>query len=1029
MGKVGGALFPAAMAAFGVATGGVGFLGLTGMSAAFASFGTTLVLNMAASALAPKPKAPNFNLPNFASAGRTEMVRQAISSRKLVYGETRVSGSLVFCHVTESNKFLHMVVAIASHEIDSFVQVYMNNEPLQIGLDGNFTSTAVGGYRGEHIRVATHTGADDQAADANLVSAINDSNIWSSSHQLKGIAYAYIRLKHDINFFPTGIPNFSFLVRGKKVYDPRDGSNAFSSNPALCIRDFLTDSDFGLGAEFSEIDDTVVTSSANECDEDVTLTSTTDRSIGRLEGSLIGDMVGAGDFRLAEGLGAAFDGRKELNAPYAYKTVGSGTATGTVGKSWGRTRVVTGYEVTATESRGFVNSGASFTIKLQGSDNGTSWSDLHTSTQSQVGGVETITNRNLGISTGYKYHRLEIASPTATVRVGELQFFETGGTENRYELHGIVDTADKPNEILAQMLTSLAGRIVYSGGKFKILAGAYSSPSITLTNDDLRAPIQIHPKVSRRETANAIRGVFVNPQESYQPTDYAPVQQSTINDNNERVIRQIDLQFTQSHSAAQRIATIELKRARQQMTVNLPCKLTAFQIEVGDTIQLTNSRLGFSSKTFEVIDWTFAITEEGEGIGLGVDLVCRETESAVYDWTPTTDETLYTTSQPSALPSGLFVQAPTGLEVTETIYSTRDGAGVKTRADLSWIASADQFVNSYTIDYKLTTASTYTHAGNVKPDITNFSIFDLAPALYDFRVRPVNTLGVVGESASIQQELFGLSATPSALTNLSIEIPSIGVALLRWDRSTDLDVKIGGRIIVRHSNASSGASWAASVLLDDAVSGNATSVVLPLKAGTYLLKAVDSSGNLSALASISPSGDLSQFAFTGVATVNEHTAFAGTHTGTYAESNTLKLDGESLLDSITDFDAIDDLDLAGGVDDTGTYSFASTTDIGSVQTVRLTSTIAATIVNTLDNFDERAGNIDTWEDYDGSAASGNVEVYEKHSDDDSSYSDFARFDRTTVSGRYFQFKAVLTSSDVAYQPQVTQLTVTIDKAA
>jgi len=117
------------------------------------------------------------------------------------------------------------------------------------------------------------------------------------------------------------------------------------------------------------------------------------------------------------------------------------------------------------------------------------------------------------------------------------------------------------------------------------------------------------------------------------------------------------------------------------------------------------------------------------------------------------------------------------------------------------------------------------------------------------------------------------------------------------------------------------------------------------------------------------------------------------------------------------------------VDDTGTYAFASTTNIGSVQTVRLTSTIAATIVNTLDNFDERAGNIDTWEDYDGSAASGNVEVYEKHSDDDSSYSDFARFDRTTVSGRYFQFKAVLTSSDVAYQPQVTQLTVTIDKAA
>ena len=88
------------------------------------------------------------------------------------------------------------------------------------------------------------------------------------------------------------------------------------------------------------------------------------------------------------------------------------------------------------------------------------------------------------------------------------------------------------------------------------------------------------------------------------------------------------------------------------------------------------------------------------------------------------------------------------------------------------------------------------------------------------------------------------------------------------------------------------------------------------------------------------------------------------------------------------------------------------------------------IDNILDLIDDRVANIDTWEDFDGSdAAPANVETFEKHSDDNVTYTDFARFDRTTVSGRYFQFKTVLTSSDTAYQPQVSALSVTIDKAA
>ena len=1014
------------------------FLGATGWSGVALAAASSMVLSYASSALAPKPRIPTLSLPNFAQEGRTTMIRQAAASRRLVFAETRVSGPILFSHVTgNSNEFMHLIVALASHEIDSVAQVYMNGEPLQIGLDQAQHASetyAVGGYRATKIMVRAYLGTDEQAADSDLISAVNDSSIWSSDHKLSGIAYLYIKLEFNRNIFPNGIPNFSALIRGKKLTDPRDSSTGWSSNPALCIRDYLMDTSFGLGATAAEIDDTAFNAAANICDESVTLSNASEHRIGRLEGALIGNMTGDSAYTKAEGLGAAFDG----NAAGSFAQIrlghsGTGWPNGTIGKSWGRSRIVTGYEITAGDSNGFVNSNADFTTKLQGSNNGTSWSDLDTHTQSGAGGAQTLSRRGLSITTAYQYHRLYITSPGNEVRMVECQFFETGGTEPRFTLQGIIDTADKPKNILQQMLTSCAGRIVYSGGKFKLIVASYATPTVTLDEDDLRGPLEISPRVTRRELANAIHGVFVNPSANFQATDYSPIEQATTNDNSERIIKQVDFQFTQSHATAQRIATIELKRARQQITVRAPCKLSAFQIEVGDVINFTNSRMGWTNKTFEVIDWAFAAENQNGAAALGVDLVLRETESAIYDWTATDDETIYDPPDETTLPDARHPAPPSGLTVTEEIYITRDGAGVKTRADLSWNAALDQFAGQYDIEYKLTSASSYIAAGPVPATITTFTIFDLAPGTYDFRVRSKNVLGVGSDFDAIQSELFGLAAAPTALTNLSLEIPVTSVAHLRWDQSTDLDVKIGGRIAVRHSTATSGAAWSASVLLDDAVPGDATSVLLPAKAGTYLLRAIDSSGSESAVATVSPSADVSLFNLTGVVTVTESTGFAGTHSSTYVDSGTLRLGTISALDDVADFDAIADFDAMGGavvVGTTGTYTFAVTTDISSVQTVRLTGSATMVISNVYDLIDDRSANIDTWEDFDGSdAAPANVEIFEKHSDNNVTYTDFARFDRTTVSGRYFQFKTVLTSSDTAYQPQVSALSVTIDKAA
>ena len=122
---------------------------------------------------------------------------------------------------------------------------------------------------------------------------------------------------------------------------------------------------------------------------------------------------------------------------------------------------------------------------------------------------------------------------------------------------------------------------------------------------------------------------------NFQPTDYTPITSGTFQteDNGEQVFTNLDLPFTQSSSMAQRIAKINLFKARQQLTMTLPCKLTAFKYNVGDTVMVTLDRFGFSSKVFEIINWQFSSSVNDDGAAtLGVDLAVRELASTVYDW-------------------------------------------------------------------------------------------------------------------------------------------------------------------------------------------------------------------------------------------------------------------------------------------------------------------------------------------------------------------------------------------------------------
>jgi len=245
-------------AAIAIGNAVLGFLAIQTSSLfviAAVGFLTQAAIGLALNALTPKPKVRGAN------RGYQVSTRGSALDHQIIYGRMRTGGVIVFDETTGvNNLFLHRIIAFAGHEVESFDEVYIDDEVLTLDTNGEVTAPAK--YAGK-IRINEHLGAADQLADADLVS---ESPKWTAEHRLRGIAYLYIRLQFDQNAFPNGVPDITATIKGKKVYDPRTETTAWSDNPALCLRDYLSEP-YGLAEESANIDDEIVSDAANVCDE------------------------------------------------------------------------------------------------------------------------------------------------------------------------------------------------------------------------------------------------------------------------------------------------------------------------------------------------------------------------------------------------------------------------------------------------------------------------------------------------------------------------------------------------------------------------------------------------------------------------------------------------------------------------------------------------------------------------------------------------------------------------------------------
>ena len=773
----------------------------------------------------------------------------------IIYGERRIGATKVFVETSGTdNQYLYEILILGEGEIDSVTEVFVDDESL------------VGSKYESFVTYTIHTGSETQAADSALVSA---SSIWTTAHQLKGTAYAYVRLEYDQDTFTGGIPTINFVTKGVKVYDPRTTTTAWSDNPALCVRDYLTNTRYGRGLSSSEIDDTSFTSAANYCDELIDLT----------------------------------------------------------------------------------------------------------------GG---------------------------------------GSTVKRYTCNGLINTESGSINALKALLTSCRGFLVFTSGKYKLIMDKVESTGFAFDKTNVIGGWAISMG-SKKSRFNRINASFINKETDWRD-DIAHSLSATYktNDNGLKLEKSIRLPFNTDIERAQMLCALTLNQSRQQIAVSFIATIEALQVDVGEVITITDSGMGWTNKEFRVERMDIKSSSE-------IKLSVREYDSTVYNFgNVTAQDSIPNTN----LPDMSSVLPPTSLATAESLYDTIGSAGVKVRVAISWTASADKFVREYNVEWKKSADSDWIFLTTTRK--TTARLDDVDPTLYDFRVRAVNTLGVRSAYTTLSNvTINGLTTPPVDVTGLSL-IALSGNAHITWDLATDLDVRVGGKVRFRHSNKTSGATWESSTDIGSAVAGHNTTAVLPLLAGTYMAKFVDSTGNESVTVTSFTTTTVPNISTMNlVDTSTQHPSFTGTKTDMISADGILKFESDVLFDSFTGLmDTWYLLDAYGGLDKAGTYEFDTYIDLGRIYTSRVTSDVTFTAFTLGDFIDDRTTLMDTWSDFDNIPSDVNLDLYVATTNDDPTgtptWTAWAKFTVSDHLTRAYKFKVIATSTDVLHQINITALSVTVD---
>ena len=646
---------------------GTGWAASLGVAAqyALATFATTLISGAVGMMTSKGIDATSENF------GTKLSNRNPIAPRQIIYGQARVGGTIVHMETSGTDNYLlHMVIAIAGHEVEELTSVRfgentlttttstINGSTVHTVTNADYTNTENDNNFGSG-RLARFSFEDGSQTSVNGFMNAQLSSMGTSDKFLD-VAYVYMQLVFDTEKFGGGIPQISFLVKGKKCYDPRTNNTVWTNNPALHIRDFLTDTQYGLKAETEEINDTTnaggFAAAANICEQNVTLA----------DGST---------------------------------------------------------------------------------------------------------------------------------------------TEKRYTANGFTNFSANGNGVIEGLLSSMAGKMSYVNGKFNVFAGASQTPSLTITDDDLLSQIGVSTNPNAGNLYNTVKPVYVDSTQNYVAADAEVYQDTTMlnadtptGESTANYVKQMEVQlpFTVTDTQAQRLGRIALKSQRETTSLSALVSLKFMRCQPNDWVYLTNVRLGYSQKVFEVISVNMEVMDSGDVPTLGTRLQLKEVAASVFNFA-TSD---YTTGQSegSDVGTGTYaVTAPSNLALAQ--QTNKDGVTTKVDIKATWTNNSSDKVTLTEVAYKLSTDGAYTSDFTVGKGVAVALLPNVVVGkTYNVKARHIDVNGVASSYTSVVNiTIAAPTDAPAVPTNLTASTGQAFNILVSWTNSTSADLK-ATKIYRRTSN-------------------------------------------------------------------------------------------------------------------------------------------------------------------------------------------------------------------------------------
>jgi hypothetical protein len=467
-----------------------------------------------------------------------------------------------------------------------------------------------------------HHGAASQTADPMLVASMSN---WTSAHKLNGVCYIAAHYGYDKEGIWSGVPQLTVQVKGKKVFDPRDGTQTFgtvstykwSDNPALCFLDYITNTEYGKGLPIAKINTTTFSNAANTAD------------------TLVDPPFHNGSTQAITWSGS--------NGNDFVSVLGTNA-----NRDWFQNKI--GERITLVNSGGttILNS---INIKDVRRD------EFFDASEDYRVYVDATLGANYSSNTG-----------TYLLKV------------KRFHCNGYLDCNKSVMDNAKELLANMRGIFLYVDGKYELQIEDTGSSTFSITDDHIIADAGISVDYGNKDQrANKVVVEFFNANKKYE-LDTATVLHSattdandfTSDDGGEELEVKAEFPYISDPYIAHNMGKAILTRSRNQTTIQFLGTPEMYKLNVGDIVDFTYAGLGFSSKVCRVE----ALELQSDGL-VSVSLI---EYFDVYTWEVPPQEPL---EELANLPSAYAVKAPTGLSFTDTDASSTG------RPFLSWNEPTD----------------------------------------------------------------------------------------------------------------------------------------------------------------------------------------------------------------------------------------------------------------------------------------------------------------------------------------------------